>query len=135
MNDEKIEGAMSGSGPSESIGDDVNVSRGRPGRRTTEERLQAVLEIFAGKATVDQVARRLGVTPSTVEQWRVEALGGITESLRRGTSKSPRELELEREVATLQKVVTKTSIQKCLLEQALETERAKRPTVPGKSRR
>lgn len=75
------------------------------------------------------------VTPSTVEQWRTEALGGITESLRRGTSKSPRELELEREVATLQKVVTKTSIQKCLLEQALETERAKRPTVPGKSRR
>jgi transposase-like protein len=109
--------------------------RARPGRRTVEERHRAVLELFAGKATVDQIAQRLGVLPATVEGWRQDALGGMEEALRRGTGKTGRELELERENEKLRKVVTTTAIEKCLLEQALETERQKRPTVPGRSRR
>lgn len=109
--------------------------RARPGRRTVEERQQAVLDVLGGKATIDQVARRLGVQASTVEGWRDDALGGIAEALRRGSGKTARELELERELETMRKVVTKTAIQKCLLEQALETEREKRPTGPAKSRR
>jgi len=32
--------------------------RGRPGRRTVEERRRAVLELLGGKATVDQVSPR-----------------------------------------------------------------------------
>lgn len=109
--------------------------RARPGRRTVEERQQAVLDVLGGKATIDQVARRLGVQASTVEGWRDDAMGGIAEALRRGSGKTARELELERELETMRKVVTKTAIQKCLLEQALETEREKRPTGPAKSRR
>lgn len=109
--------------------------RARPGRRTVEERQQAVLDLLAGKATVDQIARRLGVQASTVEAWRDDAMGGIAEALRRGSGKTPRELELERELEKLRKVVTTTAIQKCLLEQALETEREKRPTGPARSRR
>lgn len=109
--------------------------RVRPGRRTVEERQQAVLDLFAGKATVDQIARRLGVLPSTVEGWRQDALDGMGEALRRGSGKTARELELEREVKTLEQVVTKTSIQKALLEQALDIERNKRPTGPARSRR
>jgi transposase-like protein len=101
--------------------------RVRPGRRTVEERQQAVLDLFAGKATVDQIARRLGVLPSTVEGWRQDALGGIGEALRRGSGKTARELELEREVKTLEQVVTKTAI--------LDIERDKRPTGPARSRR
>jgi DNA-binding NarL/FixJ family response regulator len=73
--------------------DDV---RARPGRRTVEERQQAVLDLLAGKATVDQIARRLGVQASTVEGWREDAMGGIAEALRRGSGKTPGELELER---------------------------------------
>ena len=34
--------------------------RGRPGRRTAAERKQAVLQLLAGKATLDQLARRFG---------------------------------------------------------------------------
>jgi hypothetical protein len=75
------------------------------------------------------------VHAATVESWRDDALGGIAEALRRGSGKTPRELELERELETMRKVITTTSIQKCLLEQALEIERAKRPTGPAKSRR
>lgn len=119
--------------PSEfSEGADV---RARPGRRSVEERQRAVLEVLGGKATVDQVARRLGVLPETVEGWRQDALGGIEESLRRGSGKTPRELELEKEVDKLKRVVTSTAIEKCLLEQALEVERKKRPTPPARSRR
>lgn len=109
--------------------------RARPGRRTVEERQQAVLELFAGKATVDQIARRLGVHASTVEGWRQDALAGVEQALRRGTGKTAAELELERKHRDLEKVVTTLSIQKCLLEQALDIERAGRPTGPARSRR
>ena len=109
--------------------------RARPGRRTVEERQRAVLELFAGKATVDQIARRLGVHASTVEGWRQDALGGVEQALRRGRGKPAAELELERKHRDLEKVVTTLSIQKCLLEQALEIERAGRPTGPARSRR
>jgi transposase-like protein len=109
--------------------------RARPGRRTVEERQQAVLELFAGKATIDQVARRLGVNASTVEGWRQDALGGVEQALRRGSGKTAAELELERKNRDLEKVVTTLSIQKCLLENALEVEREKRPTEPARSRR
>jgi transposase-like protein len=123
--------------PKESSAEDHDDAdaRARPGRRSVEERQQAVLDVLGGKATVDQVARRLGVQASTVEGWRDDAMGGIAEALRRGSGKTARELELERENEKLRKVVTTTAIQKCLLEQALETEREKRPTGPAKSRR
>jgi transposase-like protein len=109
--------------------------RARPGRRTVEERQRAVLELLGGKATVDQIARRLGVHASTVEGWRQDALVGVEQALRRGSGKSAAELELERKHRDLEKVVTTLSIQKCLLEQALEIERKERPTEPARSRR
>jgi transposase-like protein len=113
--------------------EDASVLRGRPGRRTVEERQQAVLEVLAGKASIDQVARRLGVLPATVEGWRQDALAGVAEALRRGTGKTERELALEREVKQLRHVVTESAIEKELLKQALELERQRRPTVPGRS--
>lgn len=112
---------------------DGNVLRGRPGRRTVEERQQAVLDVLAGKASVDQVARRLGVLPATVEGWRQDALAGVAEAMRRGTAKSVRELALEREITQLRRVVTDTAIEKELLKQALEKERQGRPTGLGRS--
>ena len=113
--------------------EDESVVRGRPGRRTIEERQQAVLALFAGKASVDQVARRLGVLPATVEGWRQDALAGVSEALRRGSGKSERERVLAREVAKLRHVVTEAAIEKELLKQALEVERQRRPTLPGRS--
>ena len=112
--------------------DSEAVVRGRPGRRTVEERQRAVLELLAGKASVDQLARRLGVLPATVEGWRQDALDGVAEALRRGTGKTERERALEREVAQLRHVVTETAIEKELLKQALELERARRPTPLGR---
>jgi transposase-like protein len=109
--------------------------RVRPGRRTVEERQQAVLDLFAGKATVDQIAKRLGVQTSTVESWRQDALDGMSEALRRGSGKTARELELERELKAMREVVTETAIKNALLSRALEAERQGRPTVPARWRR
>jgi transposase-like protein len=119
----------------DTIGEGEADVRARPGRRTVEERQQAVLDLMAGKATVDQIARRLGVQAATVEGWRQDALAGVEQALRRGTGKTAAELDLERKHRDLEKVVTTLSIQKCLLEQALEIERAKRPTGPARSKR
>jgi transposase-like protein len=112
-------------------GDD-DVVRGRPGRRSLEDRQAAVLELLGGKATVDQLARRYGVKSETIEAWRDEAMAGISEALRRGPGKSSKELELERENKVLKDALTRQVMKTELLERALE---ARPPTLPGKSRR
>ena len=108
-----------------------DVIRGRPGRRSSEERMRAVLELLAGKASVDQLATRFGVQSVTIERWREQALGGIEQALREGTTESVRERELERQVGDLEKTVTSLAIQRELLQRAI----AQRPTRPGKSSR
>lgn len=60
----------------------AEVRRGRPGRRSVDERTGAIVELLSGKATVDQVAFRFGVHPKTVEKWREVALEGIEQSMR-----------------------------------------------------
>ncbi|HOA06219.1 MAG TPA: helix-turn-helix domain-containing protein [Candidatus Fermentibacter daniensis] len=109
----------------------LEVRRGRPGRRTAGERSQAVLELFAGKATVDLIARRFGVHPTTVEKWREIALEGVGAALRQGSGKSPREQELERKLRGLERAFTDLAIRHELVERAL----SERPSRPGRSSR
>ena len=112
----------------QALGDAV---RGRPGRRSTEERTEAVLELLGGKASVDQIARRFGVRASTVEGWREQALEGIAQALRQGSGKSARELQLEKELGSLEKAFTHLAIKHELVDRALKS----RPSRPGRSRR
>jgi transposase-like protein len=109
-------------------------ARGRPGRRSAEERKGAVLELLSGKASVDQVATRFGVLPETVERWRSEALEAVEAAMRRG-AKSPEERQLERENRELRQTLADVSIREALLRRALEEERKNRPTRPARSRR
>jgi transposase-like protein len=62
------------------------VTRGRPGKRSVEDKRQAVLDILSGKATVAQIAKRLCVLPETVEGWKQDALAGMQDALRQGGS-------------------------------------------------
>ncbi len=112
----------------------AEAARGRPGRRTAEERRTAGLELLSGKATVDQLARRFGVLPSTIEGWRADALEGIAEALRRGTGKSARQLELERENRDLREALTDTTVTLPLVQRAMGIDGA-RPPRPARSRR
>ena len=109
----------------------VGVTRGRPGRRSTEERTQAVVELLSGKASVDQVARRFGVHAATVEKWREIAVESIAGGLRQGTSKSARERELEKQVRSLERAFTDLAIRHELVQRALKD----RPTRPVRSPR
>ena len=107
--------------------------RGRPGRRSAEDRRRAVLELLGGKATVDQVAMRFGVLPQTVEGWREDALAGIDAALKQGTGKSTRELELEAENTVLRETALNAQIQVTLLQKAMGI--TPRPSRPARSRR
>jgi transposase-like protein len=107
--------------------------RGRPGRRSAEDRRRAVLELLGGKATVDQVAMRFGVLPQTVEGWRDDALAGIDAALKQGTGKSSRELELEAEVEVLRDTALNAQMQVTLLQKAMGIK--PRPSRPARSRK
>jgi len=108
-------------------------TRGRPGKRSVEEKRQAVLDILSGKATVAQVSKRLCVLPETVEGWRQDALAGMEAAFRQAPAVSDEDRKLVTENAQLKRVVVKLEMQKELLENALEIERSKRPTRPGRS--
>lgn len=107
--------------------------RGRPGRRSAEERRRAVLELLGGKATVDQLAMRFGVLPQTVLGWRDDALAGIDAALRQGAGKSAREAELEAEVEVLRETALNATMQVTLLQKAMGIK--PRPSRPARSRR
>jgi transposase InsO family protein len=90
--------------------------RGRPGRRSLQDHQNAVLEVLQRKATVVQIARRLGVRPETVAGWRDAALAGMESARMRGDSRSEPERELERENDTLHDALTRSAIQVELLQ-------------------
>jgi transposase-like protein len=117
-----------GSG-SESQDEGVGVRRGRPGRRSTEDRTQAVLELLSGKASVDQIAFRFGVQPSTVQRWREVALEAVEASLGQVSAKTSQELELEKKFRGLERAFTDLAIRHERVQKALAM---RRPSRPGK---
>ena len=102
--------------------------RGRPGRRSAEDRERAVLDLLSGKASIDQVARRHGVLPQTVEGWRDEALLAVSAAMKKKPGKSGRERELEKELNSLKSAFTDLAIRHELVTNALSS----RPSKPGK---
>lgn len=115
--------------------DDADVRRGRPGRRSAKERLEAVLALIGGKKSVDTLAKQFGVSSATIEAWRDRALDGIEVSLRSGHEPSHRERSLERENASLKEALTDTSIQLALIKQAIKNREQHRPSQPPRSSR
>ncbi len=72
----------------------------------------------AGKATVEQLAKRLAVLPETIEGWRAEALSVIEGAFRQKPQTSERERQLERDKESLERVVTKLVMKTEPLERA-----------------
>ena len=108
--------------------DHEDVARGRPGRRSVEDRTQAVLELLSGKATIDQISRRLGVQRATVEKWKEVALEGLAGSLKIGSAKTQRERNLEKELKILENAFTRLAIK----HEIAERELGRRLTQPGR---
>jgi transposase len=105
--------------------------RGRPGRRTAEERTTAVMDLLAGKATVDQLATRFGVHPEIIEKWRALALDAVAAVMRQGSSRSSRESDLEKKLKSLERAFADLAIRHELVQRAID----ERPSRPGKSQR
>ena len=108
--------------------------RGRPGRRSLQDRQGAVLELRQGKSTIDQIARRLGVRPETVAGWRDAALAGMEAALLRGDGPTARERDLEQENDTLRDALTRSVMQVELLQRELGIP-TQGPTPRRRSRR
>lgn len=112
------------------------VTRGRPGRRTVAERSEAVLALLSGKASVDQLATKYGVLPSTVEGWREAALKGISTALLQGDGRTEKERRLEKEVSDLKEALGRVSVERALAIKAVEEWKEQtRPSRPTRSRR
>lgn len=109
------------------------VTRGRPGRRSAAERLEAVRALLAGRASIEQLSQKYAVSQETIESWRAQGLDAL-ETAFQGAVRSTKEKELEQQLSQMRAVLTRAVMEKELLQQALEIERDKRPTVPRKSR-
>ena len=101
--------------------------RGRPGRRTAEDRTQAVLELLSGKASVEQLSQRYGVQPETIEKWREAALEGMSQAMRQGNATTARERELQKDLNALEKAFTKLAIRNEVAERELRKRGTTRP--------
>ncbi|HNU68055.1 MAG TPA: transposase [Myxococcota bacterium] len=105
--------------------------RGRPGRRSAEDRTAAVMDLLSGKATVDQLAARFGVRPEVIEKWRALAMEAVAAAMLQGSGRSSRESELAKKLKSLERAFADLAIRHEIVQQAL----ADRPTRPGKSLR
>ena len=114
--------------PAQEVGEAPQSLRGRPGRRSAEERTRAVLQILEGKASVDQIAQRFGVRSETVEKWRRDAVEAVTSAMRQGSAEPPEQRELEKKLKTLERAFTDLAIRHELVQKAL----AERPTRLGR---
>jgi transposase-like protein len=89
------------------------------------------LDLLSGKASVEQISRRMGVKPETVEKWRQVAQEGVLASLKLGgTETSARERELEKELKSLEKAFTRLAIRNEVAERELKK---RGPTPLGRS--
>ena len=108
--------------------------RGRPGRRSAADRSEAVKALLSGKGSIEQLSQKYGVSQETIESWRAQALDAVEGAFRGGPATTDREKELEKQVSQMKSALTRTVMEKELLQQALDIERAKRPTGPRRSR-
>lgn len=78
---------------------------GRKPFRTPDEKLTIVLSVLKGETTQVEIARRLGMSQTTIAKWQKQFLEGGRESLARGDNavapSSRRESELEGQVDEL----------------------------------
>lgn len=78
---------------------------GRKPFRTADEKIQIVLSVLRGETTQTDVARRLGMSQTTIAKWQKQFLEGAHESLARGdnakSAATKREEELTGQVDEL----------------------------------
>jgi transposase len=72
---------------------------GRKPFRTPDEKLQIVLSVLKGETTQTDVARRLGMSQTTIAKWQRQFLEGGREALARGDNAVSEATKREEELA------------------------------------
>ena len=120
----------------ENAGNESDVVRGRPGRRSAADRREAVMALLAGKASIDQLAKQYGVHASTVEGWRDAAVKAIEDAMVLGGGPTKRERELEEQNDQLKSALARATLERAIALQGVEEwKNASRPSRPARSRR
>jgi transposase len=77
-------------------------SVGRRSNYTARQKTEIVLSVLTKQTTVAEACRRHGITETTFNRWREQAVEGMERGLA-DKSKNAREVELEKEIAALER--------------------------------
>lgn len=91
---------------------------GRRSPFTKTQKRDAVLAVLAGKQTVSEVCRELGISAQTFARWREQALLGMEDALADKDDRNRREAELERKLDDAERTIGRLALENDLLGKA-----------------
>jgi transposase-like protein len=91
---------------------------GRRSRFTPAQKRDAVLAVLTKKKTVSEVCRELGVSETSFNRWREQALEAIDEAMRDKADRVAPDADLERRLAEAERTIGKLALENELLGKA-----------------
>ena len=91
---------------------------GRRSPFTKTQKRDAVLSVLAGRQTVSEVCRELGISAQTFARWRSSALDGMENTLADKDDRNRREAELERKLDDAERTIGRLALENDLLGKA-----------------
>jgi transposase-like protein len=91
---------------------------GRRSRFTPAQKRDAVLAVLTKKKTVSEVCRELGVSETSFNRWREQALEAIDEAMRDKADRSKSDVEVERRLAEAERTIGRLALENELLGKA-----------------
>jgi transposase-like protein len=91
---------------------------GRRSRFTPAQKRDAVLAVLTKKNTVSEVCRELGVSETSFNRWREQALEAIDEAMRDKADRSKSDVEVERRLAEAERTIGRLALENELLGKA-----------------
>jgi transposase-like protein len=91
---------------------------GRRSRFTPAQKRDAVLAVLTKKNTVSEVCRELGVSETSFNRWREQALEAIDEAMRDEADRSKSDVEVERRLAEAERTIGRLALENELLGKA-----------------
>jgi transposase-like protein len=91
---------------------------GRRSRFTPAQKRDAVLAVLTKKKTVSEVCRELGVSETSFNRWREQALEAIDEAMKDEADRSKSDVEVERRLAEAERTIGRLALENELLGKA-----------------
>jgi transposase-like protein len=91
---------------------------GRRSRFTPAQKRDAVLAVLTKKKTVSEVCRELGVSETSFNRWREQALEAIDEAMKDKADRSKSDVEVERRLAEAERTIGRLALENELLGKA-----------------